>query len=149
MIGMSAILVSLTVGLASILSILNPYDGSVPQQLVAVANPAWQFWQLQRGAYLVRSANCIACHTVRGGKALAGGRAIQTPFGAIYSSNVTQKFASRSALPIQQPYFAIRLARAVFPAGHLSAGERTIGRVESRRLSGAGLVTLQCLPHCS
>jgi mono/diheme cytochrome c family protein len=31
----------------------------------------------------------MACHTARGGAPYAGGRAIQTPFGAIYASNIT------------------------------------------------------------
>ena len=44
---------------------------------------------LQRGQYLVRAGNCIACHTARGNAPLAGGRAIDTPFGAVYSSNLT------------------------------------------------------------
>lgn len=44
---------------------------------------------LQRGEYLVRAGNCVACHTLRGGAVLAGGRAIDTPFGAVYSSNLT------------------------------------------------------------
>ncbi len=44
---------------------------------------------LQRGEYLVRAGNCIACHSSRGGAPLAGGRAIDTPFGAVYSSNLT------------------------------------------------------------
>jgi mono/diheme cytochrome c family protein len=42
-----------------------------------------------RGAYLVRVGNCMACHTQRGGDAFAGGRAIETPFGTVYSSNLT------------------------------------------------------------
>jgi mono/diheme cytochrome c family protein len=42
-----------------------------------------------RGAYLARVGNCIACHTERGGAAFAGGRAIDTPFGTVYSSNLT------------------------------------------------------------
>jgi mono/diheme cytochrome c family protein len=42
-----------------------------------------------RGAYLVRAGNCMACHTDRGGAAFAGGRAIDTPFGTVYSSNLT------------------------------------------------------------
>jgi mono/diheme cytochrome c family protein len=42
-----------------------------------------------RGAYLVRVGNCRACHTERGGAAFAGGRAIETPFGAVYASNLT------------------------------------------------------------
>lgn len=42
-----------------------------------------------RGAYLVRVGNCMACHTERGGAPFAGGRAIETPFGTIYASNLT------------------------------------------------------------
>jgi mono/diheme cytochrome c family protein len=45
--------------------------------------------QIARGAYLARAGNCAACHTLRGGSAYAGGRAIATPFGDIYSSNIT------------------------------------------------------------
>ena len=42
-----------------------------------------------RGAYLARTGNCIACHTSRGGAPGAGGRAIPTPFGTLYTSNLT------------------------------------------------------------
>ena len=42
-----------------------------------------------RGAYLAKAGDCIACHTVRGGAPFAGGRAIDTPFGKIYSPNIT------------------------------------------------------------
>ncbi len=42
-----------------------------------------------RGAYLARAGDCQACHTGRGGAPYAGGRAIRTPFGVIYSSNIT------------------------------------------------------------
>ena len=44
---------------------------------------------VSRGAYLSRAGNCAACHTARGGVAFAGGRAIETPFGIVYSSNLT------------------------------------------------------------
>jgi cytochrome c553 len=42
-----------------------------------------------RGEYLVRAGNCLSCHTQRGGKPYAGGRAIPTPFGTLYSTNLT------------------------------------------------------------
>jgi cytochrome c553 len=42
-----------------------------------------------RGEYLVAAGNCISCHTVPGGERFAGGRAIPTPFGTVYSSNLT------------------------------------------------------------
>jgi len=42
-----------------------------------------------RGEYLVKAADCAACHTVPGGKPFAGGLAFQLPFGTIYSTNIT------------------------------------------------------------
>ena len=42
-----------------------------------------------RGEYLVRAGSCEGCHTDRGGARFAGGRAIETPFGIVYSSNLT------------------------------------------------------------
>lgn len=44
-----------------------------------------------RGAYLARSAGCVACHTdtAEGGAALAGGKALQTPFGSFVPPNIT------------------------------------------------------------
>ena len=44
---------------------------------------------IQRGAYLAKVGNCAACHTARGGAAYAGGKAIATPFGTVYTSNIT------------------------------------------------------------
>ncbi len=44
---------------------------------------------LERGAYLAKVGNCAACHTARGGAPFAGGEAIHTPFGAVYTSNIT------------------------------------------------------------
>jgi cytochrome c553 len=45
--------------------------------------------QIAQGAYLARAGNCMACHTARGGTPFAGGRGIETPFGTVYSSNLT------------------------------------------------------------
>lgn len=44
---------------------------------------------IAQGAYLARAGSCMACHTRQGGPAYAGGRAIDTPFGAIYTPNLT------------------------------------------------------------
>lgn len=43
----------------------------------------------ERGRYLATAANCVACHTVAEGEEYAGGRPIETPFGVIYSRNLT------------------------------------------------------------
>ena len=44
---------------------------------------------IERGSYLAKVGNCAACHTARGGAMYAGGKAIATPFGAVYTSNIT------------------------------------------------------------
>ncbi len=44
---------------------------------------------IEQGRYLAQVGNCAACHTARGGQAFAGGKAIHTPFGAVYTSNIT------------------------------------------------------------
>ena len=47
------------------------------------------FTTIERGRYLVAAGDCAACHTSDGGKPFAGGRAVPTPFGTIYSTNIT------------------------------------------------------------
>ena len=42
-----------------------------------------------RGEQLTRAGDCLGCHTERGGRPYAGGRPIETPFGSVYSSNLT------------------------------------------------------------
>ena len=60
----------------------EPVDAALP---AGPADPQ----QAARGAYLARAGNCIGCHTARGGTPYAGGRAIETPFGSVYSTNLT------------------------------------------------------------
>jgi len=44
---------------------------------------------VRRGAQLAAIGNCNDCHTAPGGESFAGGLAIPTPFGTIYSTNIT------------------------------------------------------------
>ena len=44
---------------------------------------------IARGQYLATAADCGACHTAPGGKPFAGGLAISSPVGTIYSTNIT------------------------------------------------------------
>ncbi len=44
---------------------------------------------IARGEYLVKAADCAACHNEPGGKPFAGGRAFKLPVGTIYSTNIT------------------------------------------------------------
>jgi mono/diheme cytochrome c family protein len=45
--------------------------------------------QISQGQTLLYLGNCLACHTERGQPVGAGGRAFETPFGSVYSSNLT------------------------------------------------------------
>ena len=44
---------------------------------------------ISKGEYLARLSDCAACHSVPGDPEYAGGLAMQTPLGAIYSTNIT------------------------------------------------------------
>jgi len=45
--------------------------------------------QTERGRYLALAGNCASCHTVGSDGFMAGGLAFATPFGKIYSTNIT------------------------------------------------------------
>ncbi len=45
--------------------------------------------QINRGEVLAGLGNCETCHTTAPNKPLAGGRAMPTPFGTLYSTNIT------------------------------------------------------------
>ena len=44
---------------------------------------------VKRGEYLAHAADCMVCHSTRGGKEYAGGLAFKLPFGELYSTNIT------------------------------------------------------------
>lgn len=61
-------------------------------RIEAVATPARAAFApdiVRHGTELAAGGFCGACHTAEGGKALAGGRPLATPFGTIYGSNIT------------------------------------------------------------
>jgi len=65
---------------------LADYKGSQPTGVPAELAQSDPF---SRGRYLTDAADCQACHTREGGLPFAGGRAFQTQFGTLYSSNIT------------------------------------------------------------
>jgi len=44
---------------------------------------------VERGRYLAVAGNCVSCHTANGGPEMAGGLEFVTPFGTIFSTNIT------------------------------------------------------------
>jgi len=81
-----AALLALLLALAAALWWLNVRgDGDRLAAPVALDSAAL----VERGAYLARAGNCQDCHTPRGAAPYSGGRGIPTPFGTVYSSNLT------------------------------------------------------------
>ena len=82
-VGLSVLAASL-VALVWTLNVRDEIDVRTP---VATAAPSDSL--VARGAYLARAGNCQTCHTAQGGQPYAGGRGIATPFGAVFTSNLT------------------------------------------------------------
>ncbi len=49
---------------------------------------------IERGRVLAHLGACFTCHTAEGGAPLAGGRAIETPFGRVFTTNITPDAAT-------------------------------------------------------
>lgn len=49
----------------------------------------WTAPTIERGRQLAAAGDCVVCHTAPGGAPNAGGRAIDTPFGVVYATNLT------------------------------------------------------------
>jgi mono/diheme cytochrome c family protein len=61
-------------------------------QLEPIAPPpriAFTPQDIRNGAALAAIGNCDVCHTLPGGDFYAGGRALRTPFGVVYATNIT------------------------------------------------------------
>jgi mono/diheme cytochrome c family protein len=55
----------------------------------AAAQPTAARSVVERGRYLAQAGDCIACHTIPGAKIFSGNRPMPTPFGTLYSPNIT------------------------------------------------------------
>ncbi|ASG25117.1 c-type cytochrome [Nitrospirillum viridazoti] len=71
-----------------------------------------------KGYYVAVQGDCVGCHTVPGGLPFAGGRPLVTPFGTIYSANITpDKDAGIGRWSADDFYRALHEGKA--PDGHL------------------------------
>lgn len=82
-----SILVALAVlgAIAALALILVPFTPTPANEQLAAD------WKAEpgRGEYVMRAGDCMACHTAKGGEPMAGGRAIESPMGTIWASNIT------------------------------------------------------------
>src|SRR5258705_12485303 len=65
---------------------LADYRGANP---TGVPAKLAQASDVERGAYLARAADCVACNTTKDGKEYAGGLGFKAPFGTVSSTNIT------------------------------------------------------------
>lgn len=93
--GLAAALISLSMGGAAFAQWeplpAHPVDSPTPNDLLTMpfAGTGGNAGQIARGQYLVRAGDCMSCHVRENGEPFAGGLGIKTPFGVIYSSNIT------------------------------------------------------------
>src|SRR6187397_894243 len=81
-----AVAAIVVVGVAAV-ALLRPKMLPIPAGGARAVNATTQF--LDRGEYLARAGDCVACHTAPEGREFAGGRAMPTPFGNLYVPNIT------------------------------------------------------------
>jgi len=73
-------------GIGVIAGLLGWRSAIAPVSLTA---PVYSQATIERGRVLAAVGDCAVCHTAPGGTANAGGRAMDTPFGTLYTTNLT------------------------------------------------------------
>jgi nicotinate dehydrogenase subunit B len=73
-------------GLGVVAGLLGWRSAIAPVSLTA---PVYSAVTVERGRVLAAMGDCAVCHTSAGGTPNAGGRAMDTPFGTIYTTNLT------------------------------------------------------------
>lgn len=79
--------VALTFSLAAKATETSPAKSKLELQTTAASSKDTAL--IKRGEYVAKLGDCIACHTADKGAVMAGGRRLATPFGTIYSTNIT------------------------------------------------------------
>jgi nicotinate dehydrogenase subunit B len=85
--GAFASVAAMAAALVSIAALALPWRSIAP---IARPDPStWSAATIAKGQQLAALGDCAVCHTQVNGAINAGGRAIETPFGIIYSTNIT------------------------------------------------------------
>ncbi|MFT7166264.1 MAG: mono/diheme cytochrome c family protein [Parasphingorhabdus sp.] len=79
----------LAVGLLFVLAAALIFFNSSPSSSGPIATAASESELVTRGKYLATAGNCASCHTTEGGEFMAGGLPFDTPFGTLYSTNIS------------------------------------------------------------
>jgi nicotinate dehydrogenase subunit B len=90
--GRWAVAGALLAGLGATLAALLGWRPAIAP--VQVSAPVYSAETIERGRLLAAAGDCFVCHTADGGVRGAGGRAMATPFGTVYSTNLTPDAAT-------------------------------------------------------
>lgn len=80
-------LLAIVLVIAGVLALLFLQPGTLPEMPSDETNATTEI--INRGEYLARAGDCVACHTDLNGPEFAGGRPMPTPFGNLYVPNIT------------------------------------------------------------
>jgi len=80
-------LLAVAVVLIGVLALFLLQPGTLPDIASEETNATTEI--INRGEYLARAGDCVACHTELNGPEFAGGRPMPTPFGNLYAPNIT------------------------------------------------------------
>ena len=89
----------------------------VAPQLSYAAPTSADDLMVQRGAYLAKVGDCMACHSAVQGKPYSGGFSMATPMGTVYSTNITPDQSTGIGSWSEQD-FARALRRGISKDGH-------------------------------
>ena len=78
---------SLAAAAAGVAAIALPWRAAIAP--VAPDVTLYSAGAIERGRLIAAASDCVVCHTTEGGRENAGGLAMDTPFGTIYSTNIT------------------------------------------------------------
>ena len=73
---------------------------------------------IEHGAQLAAVGDCMVCHTAQGGQPFAGGRPLDTPFGTLFTTNITPDPATGIGLWLLEA-FSRAMRKGVSRDGHL------------------------------
>ena len=107
---------ALTIAAAALLGAAGVLQAQMAPGILQSAAPA-DHEMVQRGKYLVDAGDCVVCHTPDGGIPFSGGRAINTPFGRLFSSNLTPDVATGIGQYSDRDFYRA-LHRGVAKDGH-------------------------------
>src|SRR6186713_2296837 len=83
-------LIGIALAIAVLLALVVAYllrPGALPTLARGKTNATTEI--INRGEYLARAGDCVACHTEPNSPQFGGGRAMPTPFGNLYAPNIT------------------------------------------------------------